>query len=291
MTTETSINIHISREFEELITPLSKEEFAQLKNSILSEGCRDPMSVWENKGKVILVDGHHRYKICKKNQIPYEIKILTFAGINEAKEWIINNQLGRRNLNPLQLSYFRGMIYLTSKKDKGGYAKVLSRGHINESTADNLAHKFKASPSTIKRDAHFAVGLSRIGKVNPELKKEILIGNIKVKKSDIIMISTAEKDFDVGNEVDIKDLAAHIRRSQLNEVEKDLEELNESKVEKAREILREKEPIFLDQEDQITTIKGKIISAINDAIRNKNIEAIGKLKVLIDRLEMAIFQE
>ena len=104
------------------------------------------------------------------------------------------------------------------------------------------------------------------------------------------MISTAEKDFDVSNEVD-KDLANHIRRSQLNEVEKDLEELNESKVEKAREILREKEPIFLDQEDRITTIKGKIISAIIDAIRNKNIEAIGKIKVLIDKLEMAIFQE
>ena len=85
--------------------------------------------------------------------------------------WMINNQLGRRNLNPLQLSYFRGIKYLTSKKDKGGYAKVLSRGHINEFTADSLAHKFKASPSTIKRNAHFAVSLSRIGKANPELKK------------------------------------------------------------------------------------------------------------------------
>ncbi len=43
--------------------------------------------------------------------------------------------------------------------------------------------------------------------------------------------------------------------------------------------------------DQERTIKGKIISAINDAIRNKNLEAIGKLKQLIDKLEMAIFRE
>ena len=199
--------------------------------------------------------------------------------------------MGRRNLNPVQLSFFRGIKYLASKKDKGGYDNVLSKGNINESTAENLAHKFKASPSTIKRDAQFAIGLARIGKSRPELKKEILTGNVKVNKSDIVILSTTEKDFNVSNEVDIKDLAAHIRRSQLKEVAIGLANINESKVEKAREILSEKEPLFLNQEDQINTIKGKIISAINDAVKNKNLDAIGKLKQLIDKLEMAIFQE
>ena len=291
MTTETGINIHISRELEGLITPLSEEEFAQLKSSLLSQGCRNPLMVWENKGKTILVDGYHRFKICKKNQIPYEIRIMSFSGMDEAKEWMINNQLGRRNLNPLQLIYFRGMMYLSSKKDKGGFDNVLSKGQINQTTAESLAHKFKASPSTIKRDAQFAIGLSGIGRSNPELKKNILIGKLKINKSDINMLSLAKKDFSVSNEVDIKDLAAHIRRSQLKEVEEDLAEINQKRVEKAQEILREKEPIFLNREDRIKTIKGKIISAINDAVKNKNLEAIGKIKELIDKLEMAIFQE
>jgi len=286
------MDIHISRELEGLITPLSDEEFAQLESSLLSQGCIDPLTVWQNNGKTILVDGHHRFKICKKSQIPYEIRNLSFGDKDEAKEWMINNQLGRRNLNPLQLSYFRGMKYLSSKKDKGGYNNVLSKGEINQTTAESLANKFKASPSTIKRDAQFAIGLSGIGRSNTQLKKEVLIGKAKIKKSDIIMLSLAKKDFYVSNEVDIKDLAAHIRRSQLNEVEKDLAELSQQKrVESAQEILREKEPLFLDREDRINTIKGKIISAINDAVKNKNLEAIGKIKELIDKLEWAIFQE
>ena len=286
------MDIHISRELEGLITPLSEEEFAVLESSLLSQGCIDPLTVWQNNGKTILVDGHHRFKICKKNQIPYEIRNMSFGDKDEAKEWMINNQLGRRNLNPLQLSYFRGMKYLSSKKDMGGYVSVLSKGHINQTTAESLANKFKASPSTIKRDAQFAIGLSGIGRSNTQLKKEVLIGKAKIKKSDIIMLSLAKKDFSVSNEVDIKDLAAHIRQSQLNEVEKDVSELSQQKrVASAREILREKEPLFLDRDDRINTIKGKIISAINDAVRNKNLEAIGKIKKLIDKLEWAIFQE
>ena len=96
---------------------------------------------------------------------------MPFSGMDEAKDWMISNQLGRRNLNPMQLSYFRGMKYLSSKESKGGYDKVLSRGQINQTTAERLAYKFKTSPSTIKRDAQFAVGLSGIGRSNPELKK------------------------------------------------------------------------------------------------------------------------
>ena len=49
--------------------------------------------------------------------------------------------------------------------------------------------------------------------------------------------------------------------------------------------------MFLDREDQINTIKGKIISAINEAIRDRNLEIIDKIKELIDKLEMAISRE
>ena len=65
MTTGTSIDIHISRELEGLITPLSEEEFVLLKSSILSQGCIEPLTVWENRGKTILVDGHHSLKYVK----------------------------------------------------------------------------------------------------------------------------------------------------------------------------------------------------------------------------------
>jgi hypothetical protein len=93
---------------------------------------------------------------------------------------------------------------------------------MDETTAETLANQFNASPSTIKRDAQFAIGLSKIEKSNPDLKMDILTGISKVKKSDVIILSSLDKDFSVSNEIDIKDLANYIRRSQLEEVERGL---------------------------------------------------------------------
>jgi hypothetical protein len=162
---------------------------------------------------------------------------------------------------------------------------------MDETTAETLANQFNASPSTIKRDAQFAIGLSKIEKSNPDLKMDILTGISKVKKSDVIILSSLDKDFSVSNEIDIKDLANYIRRSQLEEVERGLEALKIKSLETAQETLREKEPLFLGREDQINTIKGKIISAINEAIRDRNTEVISKIKELIEKLEVAIFKD
>jgi hypothetical protein len=47
----------IDPEFLALIPPLSATERQGLEASILAEGCRDPLIVWEEKN--ILVDGHN----------------------------------------------------------------------------------------------------------------------------------------------------------------------------------------------------------------------------------------
>ena len=62
----TNRKVEITKEIAELIVPLSPEEFQQLELNILSEGCRDPLIVWEefNK-KLVLLDGHNRLKICQ----------------------------------------------------------------------------------------------------------------------------------------------------------------------------------------------------------------------------------
>ena len=89
-------NIILHPKFKNLIAPLTDTEYSKLYNGIKSEGIRDPLVVWNN----ILIDGYHRYKICKELNIDecptYE---KSFKDETEAKLWIINNQIGRRNLN------------------------------------------------------------------------------------------------------------------------------------------------------------------------------------------------
>ena len=84
----------IYREFKNLIPPLSDEEFKGLEENILSHGCRDAIKVWRNT----IVDGHNRYTICKKHNLPYKTTKIRFSSKKAATLWIVENQLGRRNL-------------------------------------------------------------------------------------------------------------------------------------------------------------------------------------------------
>lgn len=84
----------IDVEFQSLIPPLTYEEKKMLEESILSEGCRDAIVVWNDT----IIDGHNRYEICTKHNIPFETVNRDFDSRNDAIEWIIKNQFGRRNL-------------------------------------------------------------------------------------------------------------------------------------------------------------------------------------------------
>jgi hypothetical protein len=86
--------MQILKELEILIPPLTSEEFKQLERNILEEGIRDPLVTWNG----ILVDGHNRYRIALEYDINFETVEKEFTDMNSVKEWMVNNQLGRRNL-------------------------------------------------------------------------------------------------------------------------------------------------------------------------------------------------
>lgn len=88
----------IDKEFENLLPPLSEEDYKGLEESIKADGCRDPLVVWGDT----LVDGHNRYKICTQNGISYQIVKRDFPDREAVILWIISNQLNKRNLTPEQ---------------------------------------------------------------------------------------------------------------------------------------------------------------------------------------------
>jgi len=86
--------MEILQELESLIPPLSNEEFKQLERNILQEGIREPLITWNG----ILIDGHNRYRIAQEHDMNYETLEKEFENLNDVKIWMVNNQLGRRNL-------------------------------------------------------------------------------------------------------------------------------------------------------------------------------------------------
>lgn len=186
-------NIQILDELKDFIPPLSQDEYAQLEQNIISYGCKDAILIWETtKDKIgqegsseplyLIIDGHNRYGICKKHGIAFNIQLLQFSGIKEVKDFMIETQLGRRNLTPQQASFFRGLRYNNEKAEKGKYDrdehKVQNEPYAT--TAQKLAKEYNVSESTIKRDAAFAKGLV---KLDESLRNQILKGEKSIDKN------------------------------------------------------------------------------------------------------------
>ena len=107
MTEKKVYELTVDPEFRDLIPPLNEEELKLLEASLVADGCESPLIVWNG----VIVDGHNRYAICRKHEIPFSIQEKNFSSRDDAMLWMLRNQLGRRNLN----DYQRGEMVLVLK--------------------------------------------------------------------------------------------------------------------------------------------------------------------------------
>ena len=113
-------------ELKTLLPPLSNEEYTGLEADILEHGCLSPMITWNG----ILVDGHHRYEICTKHEIPFSVQNIVFDNLDAAKLWAWKHQEHRRNLTPfhraeLALKLKDTIATKAKERQKGGQGGVL----------------------------------------------------------------------------------------------------------------------------------------------------------------------
>ena len=134
------MDIVIDPKFERLLPPLDEEEFSKLEQDVRENGIMDPLKVW--KGKGVLVDGHHRYKLAQKYGLEYEVDEIGFTSAEDVAWWMINNQAGRRNLTKTQqaLMYADAENLVESLKAmaKDAQSDLHKRGpvHVNKILAE-----------------------------------------------------------------------------------------------------------------------------------------------------------
>ncbi len=142
----------IDAEFASLFPPHTPAQIELLTESILAEGCRDPIKVW---GKIV-VDGMTRFRICSDHAIPYKIEYLEFADRQAAMEWMIRWQIGRRQLTKTQSKYAWGKVMAGKPEPRGGF---------------NLEAASGLSTSTLTRAKRFA---EHMDKLEPDVRVSIL---------------------------------------------------------------------------------------------------------------------
>jgi len=171
--------LKINLEYKQLITDLTSDEYKELEESIVKEGCRDSICVWDGT----IVDGHNRYKICVEHGIKFNVYDMLFDNNDEAKIWILKNQFGRRNLS----AYDRSVLALKLEnllksiaKDKqiqGGKVKVCQKSDKPPiDTKKELAKVAGVSHDTIHKVKKIEA------KASPEVKEQLRRGETTINK-------------------------------------------------------------------------------------------------------------
>lgn len=209
------ITLKTDKDFKNLIRPLRRQEYLALEQSLRSQGCRDPILVWND----YIVDGHNRYSICQKYGIPFEIQEMEFFCKEEAIAWICSRQLKRKNITEETRNFLIGMQYETEKyvnhvkypkgenhytirvrgveemveRDEAGkFTRGTRTGHR---TAAKIAEENNISYGTVEKYAIYTRALEAIGAKVPDLVPKILSGRMKVSHAallDMVKLSTEE---------------------------------------------------------------------------------------------------
>lgn len=190
--------LKIDPEFQRLIADLSDEEFSQLRENILEDGeVLSPIITWNG----LILDGHNRWKIIQENPgIPYRTTPIILRDRYEAIEWILKNQLGRRNITPQERKNLIGKLQTARKQSHGNNAKRDDEsgqylmvqnepsGQRATSTAEAIGREFGVSPSFVKRAEKFAKGVDALSEVSKEAASKVLRGKSGVSDAEVATI-------------------------------------------------------------------------------------------------------
>ena len=195
-------DLHISKRLQKLLPPLTGEERKQLKANIEADGrVTDPILYWHDGTKNIVADGMHRFDIARRGDIPYKAEPIVIGDTYEDVElWILNRQLGRRNLlSPQAIRKIRGELYIKLRRaDKGhGVQRASTKGGPGGqnvpplSAAETVADIAGVDERTIKRDG---ARVETLKKCTDAVQKGVNTGKFKPSDADLNLIAklTAE---------------------------------------------------------------------------------------------------
>jgi len=198
----------IDPEFKSLIPPLQDDELARLEQNILSrKKCYDAVIVWEG----VIVDGHNRFEICMRHGIEFEVAKMHFSSREEAKVWILENQLGRRNLtDAMRIEMVLLLEEMMRKKAK----KKLSWGGKNKNIAKSGVEPLSKSPKL--PPVHVQKALAKKADVgegtfhryteirkdgSPELQAQVKSGKLKIGTAHRLLPKEITKQLNLADDM------------------------------------------------------------------------------------------
>lgn len=172
------------------IDPLTPDEHAALERSLLKEGCRDALVLWGD----LLVDGHNRYGICSKHNIPFQtVQSTLFQSLEDVHLWMIDQHLGRRSVSDFQ----RGVLALRkreilARRQPPAPTEPAAEAQAAPDVAPAAAPVVETAPIKSREDLARAARLSAAQVVQIEkIQKQAAPEVVAAVKSGVISINAA----------------------------------------------------------------------------------------------------
>jgi N6-adenosine-specific RNA methylase IME4 len=174
-----TMELRIKEEFKKLIPPLTAEEFKQLEINCLDEGIRDAIVTWNG----FIIDGHNRYKIATDWGLEFKTEAKVFDSENDVREWMINNQYGRRNLS----NYQRSVLALELEsvfKEKAKENQIRKPESVKQISAEQKPIETRKEIAKVANVSHDTIAKVKVieAKATPETKEKLSTGELSVNQ-------------------------------------------------------------------------------------------------------------
>ncbi len=197
-----NIRLQINKDFTNLISPYSKKEYLALEETLLAEGCTEPIITWNG----YIIDGLTQYEICLRHDIPYDVKEMRFSCKEAAYAFVCKKQLLRKDLTFETRKFLIGMQYEAEKYLNSTRPRGYStwRSNIDEialdgvdyresptrhTTAQRIADENHVTHATVQKYAIYTKALLSIGAKYPEVLPKILAGRLKLPHQRVVELS------------------------------------------------------------------------------------------------------
>ena len=238
-------NYITSPEIRHLIQPREPSEYAELQASILAEGCHEPVTVWQDT----IVDGWHRWNICERFNIPYEVKDISDKPWQQVIRDVCDAQLQRADISFAMRRYLVGKSFhaILEERKEQYLASHPNRQHLplhavpKQKTAREVAGEFNMSYATILKYEAYAAAVDIIREKYEPLANTILFGSVRLSQDNATQLAQLPVD-------ELADINRSIERGEIEHIDSNL-------IHRHLGLAAEPEPTALPPEDPTPAVR------------------------------------